>query len=146
MASGALLAALPGAGSAQDGGRKTYSPLFRAQAVARVQAGQSLSQVARDLGIARNTLRGWRDEPMVSAGPMSAEGASALSGSRREMLVALRAKVAELIESGISGRDMPANARLLMEIGKEIEALDASDAEDEAQGSVEDGQFDPEAI
>ena len=42
--------------------RRTFTPQFKKDAVALVQAGRSLTAVAHDLGIARSLLARWRDQ------------------------------------------------------------------------------------
>jgi transposase len=42
--------------------RRTFTPQFKKDAVALVQAGRSLTEVAHDLGIARSLLARWRDQ------------------------------------------------------------------------------------
>lgn len=48
---------------------------------------------------------------------------AAKSGNKRDTLVALRDRLAEIIESCESGRDVAANSKRLMEVMQEIEAL-----------------------
>lgn len=56
---------------------------------------------------------------------------AAKSGTRRELLVAMRDRVAKDVESpNTPARDLAALTRRLMEITKEIEAIDAREAED----------------
>src|SRR5690242_8478221 len=82
-----------------DEARRAYSDEYRRAAVARVSAGEPLAAVVRDLGVARNTLKAWvRDDGAragVSGGSVLVNGRSAVviaaaSGSRRDVLVALR--------------------------------------------------------
>ena len=42
--------------------RRSFTPQFRKDAVALVQQGQSVTAVARDLGIARSLLARWKDQ------------------------------------------------------------------------------------
>lgn len=42
--------------------RRTFTPQFKKDAVALVQAGRSLTEVAHDLGIARSLLARWREQ------------------------------------------------------------------------------------
>lgn len=48
---------------------------------------------------------------------------AAKSGDKREILIALRDRLAETIENCESGRDMAANSKRLMEVVAELEAL-----------------------
>ncbi len=49
--------------------RAPYPPAFRAEAVQLVQAnGRSLSQVAKDLGVHHETLRGWVKQTAIDGG------------------------------------------------------------------------------
>lgn len=56
---------------------------------------------------------------------------AASKGSQRDLLVAMRDRVAKDVESpNTPARDLAALTRRLMEITKEIEAIDAREAED----------------
>ena len=48
---------------------------------------------------------------------------AAKSGNKRATLIALRDKLAEIIQNCDSGRDMASNTKRLMEVMAEIEAL-----------------------
>ncbi len=49
--------------------RPPYPPAFRAEAVQLVHAnGRSLSQVAKDLGVHHETLRGWVKQDAIDGG------------------------------------------------------------------------------
>lgn len=66
-------------------------------------------------------------------GPVSE---AAASGDMRDLLVAMRTRVASAVESeNTSPRDLAALTRRLLEIAKDIEAIDAADEEDEGDGS-----------
>ena len=73
---------------------------------------------------------------------------AAESGTRRELLVAVRDRIAKSIESPeCPPRDLAALTRRLMEIAKDIEAIDlAAKQEAEKGGAVPDEAFDPAAI
>ena len=51
--------------------RRTFTPQFKRDAVALVQGGRTVNEVAHDLGIARSLLQRWKtqlaDEPDVAA-------------------------------------------------------------------------------
>lgn len=71
--------------------------------------------------------------------------AAAAEGSRRDLLVAMRERVATAVQDqSTPARDLAALTRRLMEISREIEALDAE--VDEGGADVEDGDFDASAI
>ncbi|MGV5046878.1 hypothetical protein [Rhodococcus pyridinivorans] len=57
--------------------------------------------------------------------------AAANDGSRRELLVALRSRIAKTVEDpNTPARDLAALSRRLLEIAKEIEAIDLDGADD----------------
>jgi len=126
-----------------DRRRAAYTDAFKIGAVTRVRGGQAIVRVARDLGISRNTLKAWMETIPVPSGPGVATAAA--TGSRRAVLVALRDRIAAAMDDGMSSRDMPANARLLGEVMREIEAIDLADDE-ESTPTVQDQPFDPEEI
>lgn len=66
--------------------------------------------------------------PAESAAPLSVKSAAA--SSYRDLLVALRDSIAGQIDGGILARDLAALSRRLMEISKELEALDAAEKGD----------------
>lgn len=71
---------------------------------------------------------------------------AASDGTRRELLVAMRARVATAVEDpNTPARDLAALTRRLMEIAKDIEAIDARD-EESGSAPVEDESFDASAI
>ena len=71
-----------------------YPPAFRSEAVALARtSGQSLAQVARNLGIHAETLRLWVRQVAVDAGQRDG-----LSTSEREELAHLRRRVRVLEE------------------------------------------------
>lgn len=75
-------------------------------------------------------LRAVPDKPVQpSAVPVTVKAAAA--GSYRELLVALRDNIAGQIDEGIQARDLASLSRRLLEISKEIEAIDAADNGDD---------------
>ena len=82
----------------------------------------------------------------VSKTPKSVTEAAS-DGSRRELLVAMRKRVATAVEDpNTPARDLAALTRRLMEIAKDIEALDLRDGEAASGGPVPDESFDASAI
>lgn len=64
---------------------------------------------------------------------------AAADGSRRDLLVAMRARVATAVEDpNTPARDLAALTRRLMEIAKDIEALDAKEREGEDGATPDD--------
>jgi len=85
------------------------------------------------------------EKPPVQAPKTVTDAASA--GSRRDLLVAMRARVATAVEDpNTPARDLAALTRRLMEIAKDIEALDVKDAGEANSAEVTDGTFDAAAI
>ncbi|AKU15755.1 hypothetical protein VV02_07650 [Luteipulveratus mongoliensis] len=75
--------------------------------------------------------------------------AAVAEGTRRDELVAMRARIAKAIDDpGIRGADLAALSRRLMEIGKELEAYDARASEEasESAAAATDQPFDASAI
>ena len=71
---------------------------------------------------------------------------AATSGTPRELLTALRDRVAKDVEDpNTPSRDLAALSKRLMEIVREIEALDARD-EEASDGPVPDAPYDASAI
>ncbi len=68
--------------------RAPYPPAFRAEAVQLVHAnGRSLSQVAKDLGVHHETLRGWVKQMAIDGGRrdgLTTEERTELARLRRE--------------------------------------------------------------
>jgi hypothetical protein len=72
---------------------------------------------------------------------------AAADGTRRDLLVAMRARVATAVQDpNTPARDLAALTRRLMEIAKDIEVLDMKDAEEADRGAADDEAFDAEAI
>lgn len=74
---------------------------------------------------------------------------AAESGTMRELLVAMRARTAKAVEDpNTPARDLAALTRRLLEIARDIEAIDARAAEEDEQraAEVEDGDFDASAV
>lgn len=75
---------------------------------------------------------------------------AAEDGDHRELLVAMRRRVASTVQDpNCPPRDLAALTRRLQEIGKEIEALDAKakqEATEDGEGRTPDEEWDSEAI
>ena len=74
---------------------------------------------------------------------------AAKSGHRRDMLEAMRDRIAIAVDSDTTpARDLAALTRRLMDIAKELEALDAQESEDDIGRAldIEDEEFDPAAV
>jgi hypothetical protein len=69
------------------------------------------------------------------------------SGNRRQLLVAMRERVAVTVQDpGCPPRDLSSLTRRLQEIAREIEAIDARAAEEGAGADVGDEDWAPEAL
>lgn len=74
---------------------------------------------------------------------------AANDGSMRELLVAMRARTAKAVEDpNTPARDLAALTRRLLEIARDIEAIDArvDDEEADRAAEVQDGDFDASAV
>lgn len=91
-------------------------------------------------------------QPGEKAAPVKLKSVTeaASDGSTRELLVAMRARIAKAVEDpNTPARDLAALTKRLVEVVRDIEAIDArqvQDAERAASKSVRDERFDPEAI
>jgi transposase-like protein len=76
------------------GKRRQFSPEFKSEAVRLAQSpGQSIANVAKDLGVSEGNLRNWIKQAAVDAGNGSA---GALTTSEKQELAALRRENKEL--------------------------------------------------
>lgn len=96
-------------------------------------------------------LRAVADDEKPSAAPKSRPKRvteAAADGTRRELLVAMRARVATAVEDpNTPARDLAALTRRLLEIAKEIEAIDvAAEQEGAESGPTPDEEWDASAI
>ncbi len=72
---------------------------------------------------------------------------AAKRGTTRQLLVAMRDRIAEQVEDADTpARDLAALTKRLMETVREIEAIDAREEEAGADAEASDGEFDAEAI
>lgn len=125
-------------------GKQSYSDAFKRDAVDKARAAQSVAQVARELGIARNTLSGWMKD---AAPPPMTLVEAVKSGDRKAYLAAMRDELAAKISDGMSPRDLPPNTRLLNEIMRELEEIKARESEDAADAvNAPDEELDPDDL
>jgi hypothetical protein len=86
------------------------------------------------------------DEKAAPVAPKTVTEA-AKSGSTRELLVAMRARIASAVEDpNTPARDLAALTKRLVEVVRDIEAIDARTEEAESHATVEDGKFDASAV
>jgi transposase len=79
--------------------RVSYPPEFRRDAVAMARRGdRHLREIARSLGISRETLRGWVKADQAKAEAGASPDPAALTGAERDELRKLRREVAVLRE------------------------------------------------
>lgn len=73
---------------------------------------------------------------------------AAESGSHRDLLVAMRERIAKAVQDvNCPARDLAALTRRLQDIAREIEAIDAREAEEAAEsGDVADAAWDAQAL
>lgn len=86
--------------------------------------------------------------PDEKAPPKSITQAASV-GTHRELLVAMRDRIAQTVEDPkCPPRDLASLTLRLAKIAEEIKALDARDEQDGAEGAgeVEDGNFDASAV
>jgi hypothetical protein len=98
---------------------------------------------------ARQPLRTVRPGEKPPAKPRTKTIAQAASsGTTRDVLVASRDRIAKALDDpNIAARDLASNSKRLMEIIREIEAIDAREHEDGGSGAeVHDGDFDASAV
>lgn len=87
------------------------------------------------------------DEVLEPARPKTITQA-AEKGTTRELLVAMRARIATAVEdANTPARDLAALTKRLVEVVRDIEAIDARDEQEASQrGEVGDGRFNASAI
>ena len=72
---------------------------------------------------------------------------AAKSGDQRDLLVAMRTRVAKAVQDPETpARDLASLTKRLMEIAKEIEAIDTREGERQPAGGGEDVAFDASAV
>lgn len=82
--------------------------------------------------------------PVPAGPPKSIE--EAVDRSERDLLVALRRRIAGEMDAGPPAHTLAPMARQLRELDKEIRALDARASEDARSEDVGDGEFDASAV
>lgn len=70
----------------------------------------------------------------------------AVDRSERDLLVALRRRIAAEMDSGPPAHTLAPMARQLRELDREIRALDAREAQESPAERVDDGDFDASAV
>ena len=86
------------------------------------------------------------DETPLRPRQMTVTSAAA-DGTHRDLLVAMRDRIARTVEdSGCPPRDLAALTRRLMEIAREIEAIDAMGQEGEGAAATPDEPLDASAV
>lgn len=73
--------------------RRSYTPEQKAQAIARVLAGEAVAAVARDMGVERVTLQSW----LARHKPVAAVVASVATPATAPVEVSLQAEVATFL-------------------------------------------------
>lgn len=130
--------------AAKSRGRKTYTDAFKADAVAKARAAQSVAQVANELGVARNTLIAWMRD--TESAPISLLDA-VRSGNRKTYLIAWRDALAEKIAGGVAARDMAPLGKQLSDAMRELEEIEARESEEAADAATApDEDLDPEDL
>ena len=72
---------------------------------------------------------------------------AAEEGSTRDLLVAMRSRIAQAVgDPETPARDLAALTKRLVEVVRDIEAIDAREEEAESHAEVSDGEFNPEDI
>jgi ribosome-binding protein aMBF1 (putative translation factor) len=87
------------------------------------------------------------DEKAVRIPPKSVTEAAA-GGTTRELLAAMRSRIAKAVEDpNTPARDLAALTKRLVEVVRDIEAIDAREEQESTKrGDVTDGRFDVSAI
>ncbi|MBK6556207.1 MAG: hypothetical protein IPG16_02975 [Comamonadaceae bacterium] len=87
------------------------------------------------------------DERAKKAAPAKTVTEAAASGSARDLLVAMRARIAKAVEDpNTPARDLAALTKRLIEVVRDIEAIDARDEDGDDGAEVDDGEFDASAV
>jgi len=100
------------------------------------------------MAAAKAPLRAVADDEKAEKKPPSTVAQAVESGTQRDQLVAMRTRIAKAIDDpNIRGADLAALSRRLLEIGREVDAIDVA-AKQEADEDVEvaDEAFDAQAL
>jgi transposase len=76
--------------------RRTFTPQFKKDALGLVNGGRSVTEVARDLGIARSLLQRWKEQTEGRGGPPGSGKPSLTDDS--EELRAIRQQLRDVTE------------------------------------------------
>jgi ribosome-binding protein aMBF1 (putative translation factor) len=94
---------------------------------------------------ARKALRAVAPDETSAAPKTVTQAADA--GSTRELLVAMRARIAKAVEdANTPARDLAALTKRLVEVVRDIETIDAREAQETRSGDVPDEAFDASAV
>ncbi len=98
--------------------------------------------------MARKTLRAVGDDEIAPPEDPKTVTEAASSGTTRQLMVAMRDRVAKDVENANTpARDLAALTKRLLEIVRDIEAIDAREQQEATKrGDVRDGSFDASAI
>lgn len=98
--------------------------------------------------MARAPLRPVADGEKAPRSKPKTVSEAADKGTTRELLVAMRTRIAKAVEDpNTPARDLAALTKRLVEVVRDIEAIDARDQQEGARsGDVQDGAFDASAI
>lgn len=86
------------------------------------------------------------EAPPAPPKPLTLEEAAAAGDTLAELKDMRRLNARLMSNPNISGRDFAALSRRHMEIGREIESIEARNSEESEDAEVEDGAFDADAI
>ena len=97
---------------------------------------------------ARQTLRAVKTEDRAPSRRAKTVAQAAKAGSQRDLLVAMRDRIAETLSGDCPPRDLASLTKRLQDIARDIAALDAADAAVRASSDLDDydDTFDPAAI
>jgi len=98
--------------------------------------------------MARKALRAVADDEKAPPAKVKTVTEAADEGTTRELLVAMRARVAKAVEDpNTPARDLAALTKRLVEVVRDIEAIDAANQQGTGEGDdVDDAEFDASAI
>lgn len=96
----------------------------------------------------RSVKPGEKPPPTEDEKPPKTVSQAAADGTTRELLVALRNRIATAVENqNTPARDLAALTKRLVEVVRDIEAIDARGSEDDGdEGPAEDEAFDESAV